>query len=290
MKNSLRRLIIFICLSFVISFPTISNAYSYWDILEDNKDETITIGDWDFDLYGIGPSFASQISNYFDTILSSDPNNDIKYILSQTDAPSNLVVTLQDLDIFGYTWDIWSKAKTSNYPTMGYPVLIDRSLDEFNNPVHDINPEYSPIPLYDSYNYFTAYDAMNTLTNNLYSLRLNYNTRMTTNSAIGQVTNISFYAMLGLSDPDDLAIMRDTQKILVEVSANGSNWTKIGTPTPTQVSSTNEAFTYYSFDVPGSLLGQNLWVRIRYNGRALKVNNVPAYGRLIIDDLQISVN
>ena len=59
---------------------------------------------------------------------------------------------------------------------------------------------------------------------------------------------------------------------------------------PTQVTSESEFFTFYSFDVPSNLLGQDLYVRIRYNGRALIVNGVTGYGRLIVDNLIITTN
>ncbi len=77
----------------------------------------------------------------------------------------------------------------------------------------------------------------------------------------------------------------------VEVSPNGSNWTKLGTNSVVpQVSSENEYFTFYSYDVPGTLLGQDLYVRIRYNGRTLKVGGTPAFARLIVDELVITTN
>jgi hypothetical protein len=283
MTNSKKALLALIFL-FLLVVNTTSSGYSYFDNTDEEQNETLTIGDWGFGTYILNFGFVDNFQSTIDDLITVDPNDDHKYIYSQLDVPSNLVVNTSPINVFGYDWTFWGKGKTANTPTIGYPVLVDRELDTNGIPVHDINPAYSTTPLYNDYNYFVAYDATNTSTNNRYSLRLNYNNRMTTTTTVGQVSNISFYAMLGLSDPDDLEPIRVGQKIYVEVSANGSNWTKIGTPASQQVSSTAEAFNYYSFDVPANLLGNDLYVRIRYNGRALATG----YGRLIIDDLVIT--
>lgn len=268
--------------------PAISTGYGYWDTLSETKNETVSTGHWDF-MTNIGLQFAYDYETWIADQVAANPNSNFAYIYSQTDAPSDITMLVQDIDVFDMTWDFWGKAKTPVYPTLGYVSLIDRSLDASNNPVHDINPAYSTTPLYTDYSYFKAYDAMNTLTNNNYSLRLNYNTRMTSNGFV-EITNVSFYAMLGLSDPDDPIGMKDNQKIFVEVKVSGGAWVKIGQPVPSQVSSTSEAFTYYSYDVPANLLGQDLKLRIRYNGRAQTINGTPGYGRLIIDELVVTVN
>lgn len=274
----------------LVSIGTITRGYSYFDTLEDTQSETATIGTWDLVDYVIGPIFVNEFQSAIDDEILNDPTSNLGYIYDQINAPTNVVEKINNIDVFGYSWTFWTKAKTENYTTFGYPVLIDRELDVTNNPIHDINPAYSATALYPGYNYFTAYDSLNTLTNNQYSLRLNYNMRMTSSTKVGNVTNISFYAMLGLSDPDDTIGMRETQKLYVEVSATNSNWTKIGQQKPTQATSMSEAYTFYSYDVPASLLGQNLYVRIRYNGRALTVNGEILYGRLVLDELIITTS
>lgn len=281
-----------ITISFIllVSIGTITRGYSYFDTLEDTKSETATIGAWDLVDYVIGPDFVNEFQSAIDDDILNDPTSNLIYIYDQENAPSNVIEKINNINVFGYSWTFWTKAKTPNYVTFGYPVLIDRELDALSTPVHDINPAYSTTDLYPGYSYFTAYDSLNTLTNNQYSLRLNYNMRMTTSTNVGQVTNVSFYAMLGLSDPDDPIGMRETQRLYVEVSTNNNNWTKIGQQRPTQVTSASEAYTFYSYDVPANLLGQNLFVRIRYNGRTLNVNGVPLYGRLVLDELVITTS
>lgn len=280
-------LIVFVLL---LLTTTITSAYSYFDTLADIDSELISIGTWDLVDYIIGPILTGEIESTVDDEITNDPSSNLGYLYDQENAPSNVVEHINGIDIFGQEWNFWTKAKTANYTTFGYPVLIDRELDSSNNPVHDINPAYSTTDLYEGYNYFTAYDATNTLTNNQYSLRLNYNMRMTTANKISNLSNVSFYAMLGLSDPDDDLEMRETQRMYVEVSTNGSNWTRLGKKRPTQVTSESEAFTFYSYDIPSNLLGQDLYLRIRYNGRALLVNGEAQYGRLIIDDLVITTD
>jgi hypothetical protein len=286
------RVMIITLLSIALFAPSIiKTGYGYWDKTNKDSSESISLGVWTYVPLLIGLDFTSDLSGFMDNELGLDPTSNYQYIYSQTDMPANSIVTINSIDLFGYNWDFWGKVKNPGYPTLGYPVLIDRSVDEFGEPVHDIAPSYSTTPLYPEYNYFTAYDANNLHTNNLYSLRLNYNTRMTTTTTVGQVTNVSFYAAVGLADSDDGAAIRDNQKVLVEVSSNGTQWTKISNNSSTpQVASEDEYFTFYSYDVSGVLLGQDLYVRIRYNGRTLNFNGVPSFGRLIIDELVITTN
>lgn len=291
MKLLLNRIIIIIFSMLLLSSSIISFGYSHWDNNNIVASESVPLGIWTYVPLPIGLDFTADLNEYMDYKNSQNPNTNYNYIYSQIDVPNNLIKKIRNIDLFGSTWTFWGKGKTANYPTIGYPVLIDRTLDSFGNPVHDIAPEYSVVPLYTDYDYFIAYDSNNLHTNSNYSLRLNYNTRMTSKTSLGQVTNISFYAAIGLADPDDGANIRDTQKMYVEVSATNSNWTKLGTnPIVPQVNSDNEYFTFYSFDVPGTLLGQDLYVRIRYNGRALQVNGSAAFARLIIDELVITTN
>jgi hypothetical protein len=269
----------------------VQRGYSYWNDSNDSISETIPVGLWTYVPLPVGLDFAADLSGFIDNELGLDPNSDFQYIYSQENMPQNTITTISDIDVFGYSWNFWGKIKNANYPTLGYPVVIDRSLNEFGDPVHDIAPTYSSTPLYPEYNYFVAYDANNLHTNNQYSLRLNYNNRMTTTTPIGQVTNVSFYAAIGLADPDDAVGIRDNQRLYVEVSPNSTSWTRISANVAIpQVSSENEYFSFYSYDVTGSLLGQNLYVRIRYNGRTLIVNGEAGFGRLIIDDLVITTN
>ncbi len=166
---------------------------------------------------------------------------------------------------------------------MGYPLVIDRALDEYGNPIHDIAPTYSTLPQYPGYNFFTAYDAMNLHTNNQYSLRMNYMSYISTSTAIGTVSNISFYAMTGLSDLDDAEDIR-RGRFYVYVSNNDSSWTRIGSERSVIVTSDSEYFDHYSFDVPSNLLGQDLYVKIAFYGQTYTAG----FSRLIIDELVIT--
>ncbi len=277
-------LIILLVTTIIISNSAISKGYGFFDTKTDTANELLDIGFWDFIPLPIGPDFASKLSIYVDDAIAEDPDSKLKYIYSQTDVPNNKTAKINEIDVFGYTWKFEGKGKTTNYPTMGYPVLIDRALDEFGNPVHDIAPAYSTTPLYPEYNYFTAYDAMNLHTNNQYSLRLNYMDYLSTTTSIGKVSNISFYANIGLSDPDDAESIRRA-RFYVFVSDRNGGWTRIGNVRSTLVASESEYFTHHSFDVPGNLLGEELFVKIAFYGQTYSAG----FSRLIIDDLIITM-
>ncbi len=269
----------------IILFSTeaISLGYGFFDTTNDETNELLDVGYWDFIPLLIGPDFASKLSIYVDDELAENPDSRLQYIYSQTDIPKNKTAKIHDMYVYGYTWKFEGKGKTNNYPTMGYPVLIDRATDEFGNPVHDIAPSYSLTPLYPEYSFFTAYDAMNLHTNNQYSLRLNYMSYMSTTTAIGKVSNISFYAMAGLSDSDDAENIR-RGRFYVYVSDRNGGWTRIGNERSIIVSSESELFPHYSFDVPEDMLGDELFVKIAFYGQTYPAG----FSRLIIDDLVIT--
>jgi|LGVE01.1.fsa_nt_gb hypothetical protein len=267
----------------LISNNAISQGYGFFDTKTDTTNEQLDVGYWEFIALPIGPDFASKLSIYVDDELEQDPDSKLKYIYSQTDVPNNKTAKILEMDVFGYTWKFEGKGKATNYPTMGYPVLIDRAVDEFGNPIHDIAPSYSASPLYPDYNYFTAYDAMNLHTNNQYSLRLNYMEYMSTTTSIGKVSNISFYAMTGLSDSNDAENVRRA-RFYVYVSNRDGGWTRIGSERSNVVTSESEFFTHYSFDVPANMLGEELYVKIAFYGQTYTAG----FARLVIDDLVIT--
>lgn len=275
--------IIFLVSVVLLSNNAISKGYSYFDNNTDEKNEVMDIGYWEFISLLIGPDFASKLAIYVDDVVSQNPDSSLQSIYSQTDITNNETGIISNLDVFGFNWDFKVKGKTKNLPTMGYPVLVDRAEDEYGDMIHDISPAYSTSMLYPGYSYFTAYDAMNLYTNNQYSLRLNYNTAMSTSASIGQVSNISFYAMSGLSDPNDTEDIRRA-KFNVYVSENGNSWTRIASEKSKIVSSENELYEYYSIDVPSNMIGKDLYVKISFAGQTFRLG----FSRLIIDELIIT--
>ncbi len=280
----IKKVIIILLVTFVInSNNAISKGYSFFDTKTEEVNGVLDIGSWNFLTLLIGPDFARDILSFFDNELEIDPSSSLNTIYSQSNIINNKTVEISDINVFGFSWDFIVKGKTKNFSTIGYPVLIDREMDAFGNPVHDINPIYSNTELYEGYNYFTAYDARNLHTDNQYSLRLNYVTLMQTTTYIGKVSNISFYAMSGLSSPSDEENIRNA-KFSVSVSSNGTNWTVIATERGTVLSSESEYFDYYSFDVPGNMLGEELFVKISFFGQTFKAG----FSRLVIDELIIT--
>ncbi len=279
----MKKIIIVLLLTFVlISNSATSKGYGFFESNSEATNETLTIGIWDFITLLIGPDFASDLSMFIDNGISEDSDSNLNYIHSQTDFPDAASALISSIDAFGYTWDFTANGETNYTPTMGYPVLVDRAIDEYGNPVHDISPMYSITPLYSEYDYFTAYDVMNLHTNNQYRLRLNYQTTMQTSTSVGKVSNISFYAMTGLSDSDDVENIR-RGKFEIYVSSNGDQWTRIGSEKSIIADSENELFSYYSFDTPGNMLGDELFVKIVFYGETLRTG----FSRLVIDELII---
>ncbi len=280
----MKKLLVIILFTVILfSNNAISKGYGFFDTKINGTNELLGVGFWEFIPLLIGPDFSSKLSIYVDDEIEQNPSSNMNYIYTQTDVQNNKTYKMYDIDVFGYSWKIEAKGKTNNYPTMGYPVLIDRAEDEFGNPVHDIVPSYSTTPLYPQYNYFTAFDTINLHTNNQYSLRLNYMTYMSTSTAIGQVSNISFYAMTGLSDPDDAEDIR-RGRFRISVSDKSSGWTLIGSERTVIVTSEGEYFDHYSFDVPSEMLGQELYVKIAFYGQTYSAG----FSRLIIDELVIT--
>jgi hypothetical protein len=267
----------------------VSKGYSFWDSTDNQTGQTVTIGTWDF-FKLLSLQVPIDMTSYLDNEIANDPNTDLLSIYTQTNIPNNQYLTIPGIEMYGYDWDITGKGKTGTYPTIGYISLIDRSLDINNDPLHAINTIYTTNPTFPEYNYFVSNDANNLYTNNLYSIRLNYNSRMQSAVAISNITNISFYAAVGLSDPNDALALRDGQNVIVEVSTDGNSWSRIGRDAPSLVTQSDEYFDFYSYDIPTNMLNQDLYVLIRFNGRARNVAGIDSFSRLIIDELEITTN
>ena len=111
-KSQKFRIIILFMFIFTIS-PAISTGYGYWDSHIETKNETVSTGYWDF-MTNIGLQFAYDYETWIAAEVASDPNSKYKYIYSQTDVPSNTTMIVQNIDVFGYTWDFWGKGKIEN--------------------------------------------------------------------------------------------------------------------------------------------------------------------------------
>lgn len=274
--------ILFISLNNVVS-----HGYGYWDNSDQSRKEVITIGDWDlFSL--ISSQFATDISTYIDNILENNPNSLLKYIYTQNKRMSGKTVTIEDIEVYGYIWDFTGFGTSRPIRGIGYVSLIDRAKDINNEPIHPISTPNTSTPSYAEYNYFTSYDVFNTQTNNQYSLRLNYGAEMITNDRISNVETISFYASRGLSSSNDALNMDKNRSFSVEISTDGNNWDQIGYDIPSFPTSSSYAFEYYSYNIPLIYQGQDIFIKIHYNGEALKEGRVKTFSRLVIDELVIS--
>ena len=287
-KYNNRIFIVFLSIFLFLTNSAISSSYGYWDKSNDVQNEILPIGSWTFALNPITGQVAIDLSNYIDGILSTDPNNDLQYIYLQDGNLSNVVTTIENIAFYNYTWDITGTGTATPAETLGFISLVDRSTDGFSNPLHDILPAYTTTPPFPEYSYFKAYDALNNITNNLYSLRLNYGVTITTDQPIANMSEVSFYAARGLIAPNDTLTMASDRTFEVSISTDGINWVLLGSDTPVNATTDSLAFSFYSYPIPSQFLNQNLYLRILYNGEAIKQGNNRSFSRLIIDDLVVT--
>ena len=289
MKFGNKRLfaVLFVVLIFISNVTL--GGYSYWDNSQKQNSQNVPIGSWNFYSGNINPGVSAAISNYVNDQIALDPNSNLQTIYDQTGNLVGITTTIDNISVYDYIWDITGTG-TKNPSTMGYVSLIDRALDGSSNPIHSIYTTYTTTPAFPEYNYFTSYDATNSNTNNQYSLRLNYGVSMTTDTAITNLSSVSFYAARGLSDPNDPNILDSNRLFSVHVSPDGVNWTLIGSDTPPVATNTLFNYGFYTYNVPGGLQGQNLFLRITYDGGGTKLGKDTFYSRLVVDELVVTTN
>jgi len=283
----IKKIHVLILIIFTVLLNAVSFGYGYFDNLSLNDvGNLITIGNWTTNTGD--DSIGTSITTYIDTAIAADPNSPLQDIYDQSGNLSKVTVTIEDITMYGIVWDIFGIGTSTPSTTLGYVSLINRVEDGAGTPIHDIVPDAPTTTLpYPEYNYFTAYDVKNTATNNELSIRLNYGVTMTTDTIISNMTQVSFYASIGLIDTGD-AISLVSRPFFVQVSEDGINWTQIGTASP-QIPSSNEyAFNFYSYNIPSQLLNKDLFLRISFQGEAFKNGKVRSMSRLVIDEISIT--
>lgn len=284
-----------------LTMLSVSQTFAYWaSSTSGNSDQsqgTISIGDW---AYLTEAQISTQdLQDCFDALIAAnDPY--IEGIYDETLVVDGTSITMSAIMLEGHEWEILGIGKiptNGKAPRIGFVQLIDRTLDGVNIPIHPILPP-APIdpPPYPEFSYFNAYDVLNTLTNNVNSIRLNYEVELTLTNPLSNVTNVSFYAYRGLHSSSDLNTfgrlddytLATTRTFAVSVSADGTNWTVIGSGTPGFTTNQSAAFNFYSFDIPSQFLNQSIYIRIYYNGATIKTGGTIDYSRLVIDELVIT--
>jgi len=278
-----KKVLVYLALSFIIAFQVGGDAYSFWDLPTKTTSENVTIGDW-LSVSTWGQS-AIDIINYIDANISNDPN--LQSIYDQSGNLSKVSIRIENLTIDDISWDIVGIGTKTPTTSLGFIQIVDRA-ETGGSFVHAILP---PAPTgvdpYIDYNYFLVNDVNNTITNNQYSIRLNYGVSMQTDQPINSLTEVSFYASRGLSSvSDDIPVV--SRGFSVEVSLNNSNWTTIGSNSSVTPPSNSYAFNQYVYSVPANLSGQDLYVRINYSGESIGKVKDAAYSRLVIDGLEFN--
>jgi hypothetical protein len=285
-------LVIFVMMMFSVS---ITVTYGYWtsSVLGNSyiKQNQIMIGEWQ--------TLSEEEQSVQDLETSAEwiENNGgpIGMVYDNFTVTNGTQVSFENILLEGIEWDILGTGTTdrnNKRPTIGFVQVIDRTLNSFNQPLHQILPDAPTGVLpYPEYSFFLANDVLNTNTNNLSSIRLNYDVVITTSNPIDNVTSISFYAYRGLYDSANEGTTYNplvSREFTVSVSSDGINWTNIGSGTPGNTTSMSASFNYYSFNVPSNLQNLGIYIRIDFNGGSVFSGGNHYYSRLVIDELNIN--
>lgn len=287
MKNKRRRTIVILSSLLLIFQFVAAVAYGFFDMTTRNENESLSTGYWDFEPQSNNHSFPIEFDLF---VQNSIESGYYRYKEIYTQNPSSYsTINVNNITLYDQEWDFKSYSWSYGNSVVGYPQLIDRETNDEGNPLYEINPNYE---FYNSYQYFIANDVQNSYTNNQYSLRLNYYMSMTSTEPIEDFTSLSFYAMLGLSDEDEIEL-RDDTILYVQFSGNGYNWKTVGRVYPEKSYNEVEDFNFYTFYKPNSLKKyDDIYIRLFYAGYPRKTHISGnyfeyQYGRVVIDDFSI---
>jgi len=274
---------------------TVSPTYAYWANSvtgsTDSSTALVNNGIWKFTNQYVEAAEALE-SYTAQLVAQGNPYVDDMYV--QTTTPSGASLTLDGLTLNGIQWRVTGTASgTSNNQQrrLGFAQLVDRSL--YPNSTNKVFPIVPPSPTtpdpYDHYNFFFADDVINTRTNNLYSLRLNYAVEMVTAVPVYNARNISFHAYTGLTasgvDPTTLATGRSLQ---VFVSLNGTSWSRVIQSNIPGGTATSAAFSTFSYNLTSSYYNRNVYFRFTWAGGTVGTKTNSRYSRVVIDNLTIT--
>lgn len=227
--------------------------------------------------------------------LQANGNPYIDDVYNQTTTPSGATITLNSITLDGTQWTTGGTASGvgTTAPRLGFVQIIDRSLypDSSTSVFPILPPAPSVVEPYPYYHFFIANDVKNTVTNNIYSLRFNYASTMTTVSTKYNVRTITLYARRGLYVAgQDIRDLRTNATLQVQYrTTSSSTWTRIGsTITPAYSTATSAAFTQYTFSVPSTRWNQNLYFRIVVNAGTSGTGSNAKYSRIVVDNLTLA--
>jgi len=274
---------------------TVSPTYAYWGNSVVGSSDTATglvnNGMWKFTNQYVE---AAEALEAYTEQLQVQGNPYVDDLYAQTTTPAGATITLDGLTLNGIAWRVTGTASgtsTNQQRRLGFVQLIDRSL--YPNSTSKVFPIVPPAPTtpdpYDHYNYFFADDVINTRTNNLYSLRLNYAVEMVTAVPVYNARTIAFHAYTGLTssgvDPTTLATGRSLQ---VYVSLNGTIWTRVIRSNIAGGTASSAAFTTFSYNLKSNYYNKNVYFRFTWAGGTVGTGTSSRYSRVVIDNLTIT--
>jgi len=278
----------------------------------------ITLGIWDYD-NGTGiQSLDTQLVNAFLTYrnvatlsaLYADPvfmtiMNAVSKTASGTSTYTGSGYVVENVMLYDIAWDIqgvYVATDTKNV-SLGFVRQIDRSLNVGGTPIHAVMPPEIAIPVpYPEYHFFIAYDIINSITANNYSLRLDNRVVMTTSAPVANLESVSFYARRGLRINKTEKLENRSFYVQISVTGVEGTYTNVDTiRTTTSVVSDiynsaillSFAFPFHSFALsPTQLMDMPLsgyYVRIVFEGGVLGKGPKATRSRMIIDELRVHV-
>lgn len=293
-------------------------AYGYFDHRDSFKTETIPLGNWDFvmpDPYTIiDEELISAFTSLYgvETLAELYQNPVFQTIMDAASKTSNggssytgTGYLVQDVMISGLQWDVQGvNVSSSGNASLGFMRQINRQVNANGSLIHTVVPPATSSPLpYPEYNYFVASDVRNSLTNNTYGFRMDYQISMTTNEPIARLSGISFYALRGLLSSSTEKMSNRTFTVQVSPTGAEGSFINVGTTkTSTSVPTANEVFDptnplsypfpYYQFDLSASQISampaEGYYVRIVFDGGVSGNGSNATRSRLVIDDLRIN--
>jgi hypothetical protein len=319
MANKIRILIVasLLMLSALATASTI--GYAYHDDLQKNVPTSIPVGFWDFyaglPFENLDEEVQYAFMSFYGVTTLQDlyANTQFQALMDAVSKTTNTTgtytgngYTLNNIDLNGVLWTVNGVyiAANSNI-SLGFLRQIDRTTNASNAPLHSVLPPSISNPLpYPDYDFFTAYDVKNSVTNNTFGFRLDNRVIMTTKNPIANLRSVSFYAILGLRlNSTELLSNRPFQIQISPTGAEGT-FTNVGTiqtstslPTgqdifnPTTPIST--AFPLYTFTLTAlqisSMPANGYYIRFIFDGGVSGSGSKATRSRLVVDDFRINI-
>ncbi len=284
-------------MAFLLLAITARPAYAVFDHLNATNTPNIPIGEWTL-LSDVDPKeeFDNAFLSFFGeaTLAGLYNNQDFLDLLEASSTTGNFnggaTYSIENVLIDSIRFDVTGIYERASRTSLGFLRPIDRTLEN-GTPIYGLK---GALPSSEADDPFSAYDVLNTVTDNNSSIRLDNEVIVTTHLPVANLTAIEFYEIMGLiednndgTEPRTLTISIATDKAgpfetvaSFTVTAYGVTYT--GNPVST-------AFTFRQFNLTTQQINDQpadgYYVRFVYDGGVRGRGNNITRSRVIIDDL-----